>query len=55
MQGVQCNNCKNYLGENICSAFPDGIPFKFLSGEESHDKPLYEQENDIMFEEIENS
>lgn len=47
-----CNNCKNYLGDGYCLAFPIGIPKKILVGDEDHSKPLSDQDNDIVFESI---
>jgi hypothetical protein len=48
----QCYNCINYLGDLRCIAFESGIPEKILSGEVRHDKPLPEQNNDIIFQSI---
>ena len=31
-----CASCRHYNGEYACAAFPDGIPERFLTGEESH-------------------
>ena len=47
----RCINCRNYLGDLSCMAF-DKIPNKILSGENDHSKPLPEQDNNIVFEEI---
>ena len=49
-----CFNCKhlNVFGLG-CKAFPDGIPDEITSGENKHSKPLPEQENDLVFEPIE--
>lgn len=45
-----CHDCKNYLGELKCAAFPEGIPEIILNGENDHSEPLKDQENDIVFE-----
>jgi len=54
---LQCLSCKNWLGKNskgiICKAFPDGIPEKLQWNTVLHDKPMYGQKNDIVFEPIE--
>lgn len=49
---LNCSNCKNYLGDNTCLAFPDGIPDEILNGDNDHSKPLPNQDNDIVFEPI---
>lgn len=46
-----CHNCKNYIDDLFCAAFPEGIPEEILIGENDHTKPLKDQENDIVFEE----
>ena len=38
MENITCSNCKHYLGELTCVAFPDGIPDKFITGNEKHTK-----------------
>jgi len=46
-----CYGCihHNQPWEGIgCKAFPDGIPDKILL-ENKHDKPLKEQDNDLVF------
>lgn len=53
MQIFVCGNCKNYIGEGICTAFPNGIPNEILTGENDHKTPLPEQDDDIVFEEKE--
>lgn len=52
MQKELCNNCKNYLGNLRCLAFPFRIPELILIRENDHSKPLPEQDNDIVFEPI---
>lgn len=53
MEIVLCNVCKNYIGDLKCLAFPDGIPKSILLDETNHDKPLANQDNDIVFHTIE--
>ncbi len=43
-------NCKHYLFEGSCLAFPDRIPDEILDGDNDHSKPLPDQDNDIVFE-----
>lgn len=45
-----CNLCKHYLGDLVCTAFPEGIPEEILKGENDHSKPLPQQFNDNVFE-----
>lgn len=54
MQKTLCSMCKNYLIDNICSAFPKGIPEEILTGENDHSEPLPDQNNDIVFESVDN-
>ena len=51
MQVLRCGNCKHYIGEGLCTAFPNGIPKEILNGENNHEEPLPEQDDDIVFEE----
>lgn len=53
MQGNICLICKHYTGKFKCKAFPDGIPEKIITGKSEHEKPLPNQENEIVFEEKE--
>lgn len=47
-----CLMC-NFLKWNMtCEAFPNGIPQEILVGENDHSKPLPNQDNDIVFEPI---
>lgn len=50
METILCNNCKNYIGDLKCLAFPDGIPEKILTGELDHEKPIEGQSNNFVFE-----
>ena len=53
---MSCLKCENLYRDlerfGKCKAFPKGIPFIINSGEISHDKPLPDQDNDIVFERI---
>ncbi|MFP4459143.1 MAG: hypothetical protein ACLFSQ_06125 [Candidatus Zixiibacteriota bacterium] len=40
-------------GKFACDAFPNGIPYEIINGDNQHEKPLPEQENGIVFEMIE--
>ena len=53
MRTVYCVICKNRIRENLCGAFPDGIPKVFLFGKKKHTKPLPNQGNDVVFEPVE--
>lgn len=48
-----CFNCKHYTLVG-CVAFPDGIPDEILL-ENKHDKPLPEQDNELVYEPIKNT
>jgi hypothetical protein len=49
-----CFKCKHLRRfEGGCDAFPDDIPHEITSGLNEHSKPLSFQENDIVFEPIE--
>jgi len=51
---IQCQVCKNYLGDGRCFAFEKkDIPFEIISGEFDHTKKHPDQDNDILFEPIE--
>ena len=49
---IVCFNCKNYINNLTCAAFPIEIPEEILKGDNDHSKPLPEQENNIIFEPI---
>ena len=44
-----CIKCKNYIREQKCKAF-DLIPSSIWSEGETHNKPLKDQNNNIVFE-----
>lgn len=45
----QCDDCRHYLGEGRCTAFPQGIPLAILSNEVSHCHPV-SGDHGILFE-----
>ena len=53
---IACAFCKNLFlnGKKKCRAFPDieGIPEDILLGKNKHNKPLPNQDNNIVFEKI---
>ena len=50
-KNIICSACKNYIGNMKCLAF-DNIPDEILSGGNKHNKPLYKQKNNLIFEPI---
>ena len=50
--GFWCSDCKHKHPDTYftCDAFPEQIPDPILGGPVVHDKPMYEQKNDIIFE-----
>lgn len=51
MEIILCQNCKNYLGDLSCQAFKR-IPDEILIKGNPHEKPLKDQQNDIVFEPV---
>jgi hypothetical protein len=47
---IGCPICKHYQFGGVCTAFLQGIPLMFLSGQEGHTERIEGQENDIVFE-----
>jgi hypothetical protein len=48
-----CINCKHYnIDKNNCNAFKVEIPYEIYVGLNDHSEPLPEQENNIIFEPI---
>ena len=43
-----CTYCANYLEDEKCKAFPDGIPNKILAGKNNHLEPV-EGDHGILF------
>lgn len=48
-----CNKCKNHIDGLTCRAFII-IPDEIIFGKNNHSKPLPNQDNDIVFESIDN-
>lgn len=46
----QCKNCDNYILNFTCFAFPKKIPEDVYINKIIHNKPLKNQNNDIVFE-----
>jgi hypothetical protein len=57
--GLICLSCRHYLEVDKrtrrprCLAFLDGIPDEIIDGKNDHSKPLEDQENDLVYAEIE--
>jgi hypothetical protein len=49
MEIYLCQVCAHYIGDLKCEAFLDGIPQEILIGENPHEKPLNNQQNDLVF------
>lgn len=50
-----CWECKHFIAETYtCIAFPTGIPDEITENMNKHEKPLPDQDNDIIFTPIEN-
>ena len=47
----KCKHWRQFIGG--CDAFGDNIPDEITSGENEHSKPLPNQDNEIVFEPIE--
>jgi len=51
-----CLICKHFNQDDYngltCSAFPEGIPDEILIKDNDHSKPLPDQDNDIVFEPV---
>ncbi len=47
---IGCPICKYYQFDDTCTAFPEGIPLMFLSGQEEHTKRIVQQNNALVFE-----
>lgn len=53
MTNFYCIMCINYIEANKCKAFNE-IPIEIIEGKVDHSEPLSNQDNDIVFESIEN-
>ncbi len=51
-QSNQCIECKNYEGVGTCKAFPLKIPVEIITGEFIHDTKHPQQDNNIIFQDI---
>jgi len=47
---TQCMKCKHRITRKTCHAFPSGIPLDVRREVVIHDKPLENQEGDIVYE-----
>jgi hypothetical protein len=48
---LMCFDCKHLNEDGFgCKAFPDGIPVEITDQGLKHDKPLKDQDNNIVFE-----
>jgi hypothetical protein len=47
---IGCPICKHYQFDGTCTAFPNGIPLMFLSGQAAHTARIEGQTSDLMFE-----
>jgi len=51
---IRCRKCKHWIdNEAKCKAFPGVIPFDILSGQFDHTTKHPKQDNDILFEPVE--
>ena len=50
MKKIGCPICRYYQFDGTCTAFPEGIPMMFLSGERGHTDRMKFQQNDLVFE-----
>jgi len=44
-----CKHLHSLIGKPTCNAFPEGIPKELITGPIFHNKPMFDQENDITF------
>jgi hypothetical protein len=49
----RCVDCEFYFGVDSCMAFMDKIPDEILHGDNPHNEPLKNQENEIVFKQLE--
>ena len=45
-----CKHLHSLIEKPTCNAFPEGIPKELLIGPIFHNKPMFDQKNDIIFE-----
>lgn len=52
-----CMECQHYNRTNFegltCAAFPEGIPDEIIIEGNNHSEPLADQDNEIVFEQVE--
>ena len=47
----QCSECKfKFHKSKGCEAFPEKIPLSLATGAIPHDKKMFDQKNDVVFE-----
>jgi hypothetical protein len=51
-QSLYCFECIHYAGQNICLAFPKGIPENISSGNKPHKEKIKGQEGDYVHKKI---
>lgn len=49
MEKILCTNCKWYVANATCMAFPKGIPEEIIAGSNSHSQIVYGQSGNFMF------
>lgn len=54
MESDYCLRCKHYLSSGTCEAYEEKIPKEIFVGEVEHDSPRPDQENNIVFEPLDN-
>ena len=50
-----CYQCLNFIGGDVCLAFPHGIPSEILDGETEHDVIVDGQEGDYVLDRVVNA
>jgi len=50
---ISCKHLRTNMVNAFCKAFPNGIPDEIIFGISDHKKPLKDQKNDIVFEQVE--
>jgi hypothetical protein len=53
VDSIRCVDCEFYFGVDSCMAFMDKIPDEILHGDNPHNEPLKNQDNDIVFKKLE--
>jgi hypothetical protein len=47
---IRCDSCKHFKVDNICEAFPGGIPLSITVGRNNHSKIFYGQTGKFVYE-----